>query len=139
MSVLFSTHKSKGALHHELLWMNEQRTRIFGYNNPSPTSDDQREYGYEVCVTVDADSISGLKSIRALMKRLIMSEAWISLHADFRTLRTLKQPNDARSVISLCDNARKIDSDRIKKHNQNNSGRGEEAEHPERRNRHHVS
>lgn len=37
--------------------MNEQRTRIFGYNNPSPTSDDQREYGYEVCVTIDADTV----------------------------------------------------------------------------------
>jgi len=37
--------------------MNEQRTRIFGYNNPSPTSDDQREYGYEVCVTIDADTL----------------------------------------------------------------------------------
>lgn len=38
--------------------MNEQRTRIFGYNNPSPSSDDQREYGYEVCVTIDTDSLT---------------------------------------------------------------------------------
>lgn len=36
--------------------INGQRTRIFGYNNPSPTSEDQREYGYEVCVTLDADT-----------------------------------------------------------------------------------
>lgn len=36
---------------------NEQHTRIFGYNNPSPASDDQREYGYEVCVTIDRDTI----------------------------------------------------------------------------------
>lgn len=26
--------------------------RIFGYNNPSPTSPEQEEYGYEVCVTI---------------------------------------------------------------------------------------
>ena len=37
--------------------INEQRTRIFGYNNPSPISDEQREYGYEVCVTIDADTL----------------------------------------------------------------------------------
>jgi len=37
--------------------MKEQRTRIFGYNNPSPASNDQREYGYEVCVTIDADTV----------------------------------------------------------------------------------
>ncbi|MEI8199604.1 MAG: helix-turn-helix domain-containing protein [Eubacteriales bacterium] len=37
--------------------MNEQRTRIFGYNNPSPVSEDQREYGYEVCVTIDRDTL----------------------------------------------------------------------------------
>jgi AraC family transcriptional regulator len=30
--------------------------RIFGYNNPSPTSPTQTEYGYEVCVTIN-DSI----------------------------------------------------------------------------------
>ncbi|HEX2947889.1 MAG TPA: effector binding domain-containing protein [Clostridia bacterium] len=26
--------------------------RVFGYNNPSPSSPDQTEYGYEVCVTI---------------------------------------------------------------------------------------
>lgn len=32
--------------------INEQKLRIFGYNNPSPSSPDQEEYGYEVCVTL---------------------------------------------------------------------------------------
>lgn len=36
--------------------INEQKLRIFGYNNPSPSSPDQEEYGYEVCVTID-DSV----------------------------------------------------------------------------------
>ncbi|GGH33839.1 AraC family transcriptional regulator [Paenibacillus segetis] len=36
--------------------INKQKLRIFGYNNPSPTSPDQKEYGYEVCVTID-DSV----------------------------------------------------------------------------------
>lgn len=30
----------------------KDRLRIFGYNNPSPTSPNQKEYGYEVCVTI---------------------------------------------------------------------------------------
>lgn len=29
--------------------------RIFGYNNPSPASEDQEEYGYEICVTIGDD------------------------------------------------------------------------------------
>lgn len=34
----------------------EPGIRIFGYNNPNPTSMEQKEYGYEVCVTIgDAD------------------------------------------------------------------------------------
>ena len=36
--------------------INEQKMRIFGYDNPSPSSPDQEEYGYEVCVTID-DSV----------------------------------------------------------------------------------
>lgn len=36
--------------------VNEQNLRIFGYNNPSPSSPDQDEYGYEVCITI-ADNI----------------------------------------------------------------------------------
>lgn len=32
--------------------VNEQNLRIFGYNNPSPSSPDEEEYGYEVCATV---------------------------------------------------------------------------------------
>lgn len=32
--------------------INKQNLRIFGYNNPNPSSPDQDEYGYEVCVTV---------------------------------------------------------------------------------------
>ncbi len=35
----------------------EQKHRIFGYDNPSPTSPEQKEYGYEVCVTIDDDTI----------------------------------------------------------------------------------
>jgi len=34
----------------------DQGLRIFGYNNPSPSSPEQKEYGYEICVTIgDAD------------------------------------------------------------------------------------
>lgn len=36
--------------------VNERNLRIFGYNNPSPSSLDQDEYGYEVCITI-ADNI----------------------------------------------------------------------------------
>ena len=36
--------------------MEKDGLRIFGYNNPSPTSPTQTEYGYEVCVTIN-DSI----------------------------------------------------------------------------------
>lgn len=32
--------------------INQNNLRIFGYNNPSPTSPDQKAYGYEVCVTI---------------------------------------------------------------------------------------
>lgn len=35
--------------------INEQNSRIFGYNNPSPVSEDQKEYGYEVCITIKDD------------------------------------------------------------------------------------
>ena len=37
---------SKGGLN-----LNEENHRIFGYNNPSPSSQEE-EYGYEVCVTI---------------------------------------------------------------------------------------
>lgn len=33
----------------------ESDFRVFGYNNPSPSSPDQTEYGYEVCVTISED------------------------------------------------------------------------------------
>ncbi len=36
--------------------VNEQNLRIFGYNNSSPSSPEEEEYGYEVCVTI-ADNI----------------------------------------------------------------------------------
>lgn len=43
-------------------WLNrsgikaDQRNfRVFGYNNPNPSSPDQIEYGYEVCVTIGDD------------------------------------------------------------------------------------
>ena len=36
--------------------VNEQNLRIFGYNNPSPSSPEEEEYGYEVSVTI-ADNI----------------------------------------------------------------------------------
>ncbi|EPR14277.1 AraC family transcriptional regulator [Ruminiclostridium papyrosolvens] len=36
--------------------VNEQNLRIFGYNNPNPSSPEEEEYGYEVCVTI-ADNI----------------------------------------------------------------------------------
>ncbi len=32
-----------------------QSFRVFGYNNPSPASPDQEEYGYEVCVTINGN------------------------------------------------------------------------------------
>ncbi|HOJ09814.1 MAG TPA: AraC family transcriptional regulator [Clostridiales bacterium] len=35
---------------------NEQNLRIYGFNNPNPSSPDQDEYGYEVCVTI-ADNV----------------------------------------------------------------------------------
>ncbi|BCJ94104.1 AraC family transcriptional regulator [Anaerocolumna cellulosilytica] len=35
--------------------INKDKLRIFGFNNPSPSSPDQLEYGYEVCVTLDKD------------------------------------------------------------------------------------
>jgi DNA gyrase inhibitor GyrI/AraC-like DNA-binding protein len=37
--------------------INEQNLRIFGYNNPSPDSPEQQEYGYEVCITINDDMI----------------------------------------------------------------------------------
>jgi len=37
--------------------INTSSMRIFGYNNPSPSSEDQEEYGYEFCVTID-DSVA---------------------------------------------------------------------------------
>lgn len=33
--------------------INKHRLRIFGYDNPSPSSSDQEQYGYETCVTID--------------------------------------------------------------------------------------
>lgn len=33
----------------------EQNLRIFGYNNPNPSSLEEKEYGYEVCVTIGDD------------------------------------------------------------------------------------
>ncbi len=33
--------------------VDEQKHRIFGYNNPSPASEEHTEYGYDVCITVD--------------------------------------------------------------------------------------
>lgn len=30
-----------------------ESNRIFGYDNPSPSEENQKEYGYEVCVTID--------------------------------------------------------------------------------------
>jgi AraC family transcriptional regulator len=35
----------------------EQNLRIFGYNNPNPSSPEQEEYGYEVCVTISNNII----------------------------------------------------------------------------------
>ena len=35
------------------LSIDEQNHRIFGYNNPSPEEEEQTEYGYEVCVTIE--------------------------------------------------------------------------------------
>ena len=35
------------------LKIDEGKHRIFGYNSPSPQSDNQTEYGYEVCITID--------------------------------------------------------------------------------------
>ncbi|QOR35090.1 AraC family transcriptional regulator [Clostridium sp. 'deep sea'] len=42
----------------------KQRLRIFGYNNPSPTSSEQKEYGYEVCVTIDDNTVISDKRIK---------------------------------------------------------------------------
>jgi DNA gyrase inhibitor GyrI/AraC-like DNA-binding protein len=36
--------------------INDQKLRIFGYNNPSPSLPEQVEYGYEVCVTISDDT-----------------------------------------------------------------------------------
>jgi DNA gyrase inhibitor GyrI/AraC-like DNA-binding protein len=33
--------------------LDKTSSRIFGYNNPSPDSPEQKEYGYEVCITID--------------------------------------------------------------------------------------
>ncbi|GKX68860.1 effector binding domain-containing protein [Inconstantimicrobium mannanitabidum] len=33
--------------------VNKSGCRIFGYNNPNPSSPGQKEYGYEVCITID--------------------------------------------------------------------------------------
>jgi len=35
------------------LSLKDQKHRIFGYDNPSPASQEQEEYGYEVCVTIE--------------------------------------------------------------------------------------
>jgi AraC-like DNA-binding protein/DNA gyrase inhibitor GyrI len=35
--------------------INKDKLRIFGFNNPSPASPEQPEYGYEVCITIDND------------------------------------------------------------------------------------
>jgi len=37
--------------------LDEQKHRIFGYDAPSPASQEQDEYGYEVCVTIGDDSL----------------------------------------------------------------------------------
>ncbi|MCD8508442.1 MAG: AraC family transcriptional regulator [Bacillus sp. (in: Bacteria)] len=39
-------------LRHSGLNMEKHKLRFFGYNNPSPSKPDQKEYGYEVCVTI---------------------------------------------------------------------------------------
>lgn len=43
-------------------WLNKskldkEKFRIFGYNNPSPSSPKEKEYGYEVCVTIDENVV----------------------------------------------------------------------------------
>jgi len=35
----------------------KDKLRIFGYNNPSPTTAGQKEYGYEVCVTIPEEYV----------------------------------------------------------------------------------
>lgn len=42
----------------------KDKLRIFGYNNPSPTSPGQKEYGYEVCITIPDDFIVTDKIIK---------------------------------------------------------------------------
>ena len=39
------------------LKLDEQKHRIFGYDNPSPSSPEQDVYGYEVCVTIEDEFI----------------------------------------------------------------------------------
>ena len=45
--------------------VNKQNVRIFGYNNPSPSSQDQEEYGYEVCVTIDDNIIINDEKVKS--------------------------------------------------------------------------
>lgn len=44
--------------------VNEKKLRIFGYNNPSPSSPDETEYGYEVCVTIDDDVVVNDENVK---------------------------------------------------------------------------
>lgn len=46
----------------------EDGIRIFGYNNPSPASAEQEEYGYEICVTI-SDKVK-ISDTRIKMKEL---------------------------------------------------------------------
>lgn len=43
----------------------DEGLRVFGYNNPSPTSPEQKEYGYEVCVTIPDNLIINHELIKA--------------------------------------------------------------------------
>lgn len=45
----------------------DRKFRVFGYNNPSPSSPDQTEYGYEVCVTIDDDVEVNDEKVRVKM------------------------------------------------------------------------
>ncbi len=70
----FGKNPEKGAFAVMKDWVNknglnlkEERHRIFGYNNPNPTSQDQDEYGYEVCIAIGSDIIVNDTNVKEKM------------------------------------------------------------------------
>lgn len=63
--------------------LQQEKFRIFGYNNPSPTSPRQKEYGYEVCITIDENLIVKDEKVKTKI-----------LHGGFYATTSVKRSKD---------------------------------------------